>query len=535
MHLRSVAISDPPPAHGPSTGLNDAYNYQIAVSTYIADSTEQCIAVTGRAGSGKSQVLIGTARALNTRSLRFHVLAPTNKALSVLRNRVRGKSISPAFHTCTVFSALNWYRAKPPMDLVDKYYTEYERHCVAERDHEQFLASIGPLKTFSPELTAMLKRAIRFDSGYVALDEPILTDEEWAAIDAEWPKAATYIQDGHSRGEFERKFVVNVDDYFGFEEKPIPEKPSDVVALLDEGSMASVRDLHRLLNHYSRVIIFGDPNQLDPVVDEDDEDATDEDRNQSFASDAIGSRFHMEFDFRTMESFSNVRQFTDGILSGRRPSIVAFQMPQEDNFDEWIGHNVVVIAWTNKHRIFFTRMLRAHQGYDRKVIVAPGERVVVRKVITSELYENGERNLNGQKFYVNETFVVDRIDGTGKDANVYFRRDLPNEFNLNEIGDEFNSRNQVMTYSLPLSAFRFEEYGQWSSNMRYGYVMTAHTAQGSEWPAVVLPWSELAGCQSHPACRADPTKALKWAYTALSRARHRVSKSHVNPDPTVGM
>lgn len=52
---------------------------------------------------------------------------------------------------------------------------------------------------------------------------------------------------------------------------------------------------------------------------------------------------------------------------------------------------------------------------------------------------------------------------------------------------------------------------------RFGYVLTAHTAQGSEWDAVYISLPELL---AYRAARRQEYKL--WAYTALTRARDRV-------------
>ena len=57
---------------------------------------------------------------------------------------------------------------------------------------------------------------------------------------------------------------------------------------------------------------------------------------------------------------------------------------------------------------------------------------------------------------------------------------------------------------------------------RFGYCLTAHTAQGGEWPTVYISGPDLrsyAGYCWHQECLDD---LARWAYTAVTRAKEQL-------------
>ena len=57
---------------------------------------------------------------------------------------------------------------------------------------------------------------------------------------------------------------------------------------------------------------------------------------------------------------------------------------------------------------------------------------------------------------------------------------------------------------------------------RFGYCLTAHTAQGGEWPRVFIDQNELECYAAMMWHREMPEGASKWAYTAMTRAREQL-------------
>jgi len=62
-----------------------------------------------------------------------------------------------------------------------------------------------------------------------------------------------------------------------------------------------------------------------------------------------------------------------------------------------------------------------------------------------------------------------------------------------------------------------EEYNQRGGlDCRFGYALTCHTAQGSEWPTVLIHVDDTRECLSRN------QDCLKWLYTAVTRAKEKL-------------
>lgn len=63
-----------------------------------------------------------------------------------------------------------------------------------------------------------------------------------------------------------------------------------------------------------------------------------------------------------------------------------------------------------------------------------------------------------------------------------------------------------------------EEYGGGRGlQCRFGYVLTCHTAQGSEWPTVMVHGGEAEAYRKQ-----FPRDARQWLYTAVTRAKEKL-------------
>jgi ATP-dependent exoDNAse (exonuclease V) alpha subunit len=57
---------------------------------------------------------------------------------------------------------------------------------------------------------------------------------------------------------------------------------------------------------------------------------------------------------------------------------------------------------------------------------------------------------------------------------------------------------------------------------RFGYCLTAHTAQGGEWPTVYISRPDLLSYAGYSWHHHRPDDVAKWAYTAVTRAKERL-------------
>jgi len=147
-----------------------------------------------------------------------------------------------------------------------------------------------------------------------------------------------------------------------------------------------------------------------------------------------------------------------------------------------------VLVGRNKTRQAANQAMRRRMGYEGTYPLA-GERVVC-------LRNNKEKGLlNGT------LWTVEECSG-----------DI-NSLELKVRPEEGGEAVETLAYSEP---FRYEDAPRWGSGgldeFTYGYALTAHKAQGSEWPRVyIVDESEIA--------RGD---AARWLYTAITRASEKL-------------
>ena len=158
-----------------------------------------------------------------------------------------------------------------------------------------------------------------------------------------------------------------------------------------------------------------------------------------------------------------------------------------------------ILCGTNKNRISLNQHIRKHLG--RKKWLEPGERLIC----SQNNYEVGV--MNGSQWT-----VLECEPATRKDKQFYKARiqsiDNPNEvltvyIHLNPLMEGTKSQDQYWT---PMLANVPE-----ALCMQYGYAITVHKSQGSQWDSVVV-HDDWTG-----------TSYQEWLYTAVTRAAKRVT------------
>jgi len=285
----------------------------------------------------------------------------------------------------------------------------------------------------------------------------------------------------------------------------------------------------------SKMIFIGDPCQLPPVNDE-----------FSSALDEHYLRDSFGLDGQSCELKEVMRQSADspvldmaqvlrnGIESGIMLSMgmIKDRLVKEDPLVEqyFAGRDIsddraVLLAWRNLDVNKLNNTVRQRLGFGDTVLM-PGD-----QILTQRPYYNGGRFLaGGETGRVLETGSVEHVAGLDfLQARLQFTesddtfREIDTLVNLNVLCSERGLLNQEQEKTLYASAMRnnkaYRESQKESDDaylgairIRYGYAMTVHKAQGSEWDFVFL----------HPYMPNN----FRWLYTAVTRARVRVATEY---------
>jgi exodeoxyribonuclease-5 len=260
------------------------------------------------------------------------------------------------------------------------------------------------------------------------------------------------------------------------------------VLLIDESSMVTVELRDQLLATGVKIIAFGDPGQLPPVQ---------------------GTPCFPQADFtlkqihRQAAGSPIIRQAHSVRAGGNyQPDGDAFQVVKKGSH-EMLREAGVVLCWTNEKRRRLNQLARRvllpgeipgrpsdDGSFDpRSEYPRAGERVVVLQNTPRLGLLNGDIEVLGRDLRPGDRSVwVFKVSESGSSAGEV---EIPLHFfaGMPEVGGDFGG-----------------------VQLDFGYVLTVHKAQGSEWPFVAL-------IDEFP--RHNPERA-RWIYTAITRASERV-------------
>ncbi len=238
------------------------------------------------------------------------------------------------------------------------------------------------------------------------------------------------------------------------------------LVIVDEASMLNRRLMEDLEMFGIKVLYVGDHGQLQPIGD---------DPGLMESPDLRLERIHRQ------AAESSVIKFAHGVRSGRDPRGFNSdgQVQVRRNTPSDIARYDVVLCGFNRTRVEMNKLIRDRRRFSG-ALPAPGERVVC-------LRNDRDYGLfNGMQATVMER--SDDVMTVVDDSGVVFR-DLPIE------PRQFNSKNT------------FRDYDGDATLWDFGYAMTTHKSQGSEWKRVCVV-EELVGAWD----------CSRWRYTAATRA-----------------
>ena len=294
----------------------------------------------------------------------------------------------------------------------------------------------------------------------------------------------------------------------------IPKKMLEYkIIVVDEVSMVPKSMVDMLLNHRVYVIFLGDPFQL-PQIDK-KETHTLLDKPHIFLDQVMRQAAESEIIQLTMK----IRNGEDIPFMHGKEVIVAPKAELVTGHLTWAD---IIICATNKTRHNMNRQKRELLGYSG--VLQTGERIIVKRNYWEDCDEDGNALVNGTVGTVAnpyESFV--RIPSYVKND----RRDLPligciftpdggKSFDTFEIDKDYLLKEEPCVdwrVSYQLGKLRPKIGDILPKQATYGYALTCHAAQGSEFDKVLVIE------ESFPF---DKVEHQRWLYTAATRASDKL-------------
>lgn len=294
----------------------------------------------------------------------------------------------------------------------------------------------------------------------------------------------------------------------------IPKKSLDyTIVLIDEVSMAPKSMLDMLLKHKVFCIFMGDPFQLPQIDKNESHDLLD--NPHVFLDEVMRQAAESEIIQLTMK----IRNGEDIPFMHGKEVIVAPKVELVTGHLTWAD---IIICATNKTRHNMNRQKRELLGYSG--VLQTGERIIVKRNYWEDCDEDGNALVNGTIGTVAnpyESFV--RIPSYVKND----RRDLPlvgcvftpdggKSFDTFEIDKDYLLKEEPCVdwrVSYQLGKLKPKIGDILPKQATYGYALTCHAAQGSEFDKVLVIE------ESFPF---DKIEHQRWLYTAATRAAEKL-------------
>lgn len=313
--------------------------------------------------------------------------------------------------------------------------------------------------------------------------------------------------------------------------------PSNAVVVVDEASMITpqvAKDLDKWIEEGTRFVLVGDPWQLPPVITSKDEktygaDYTVFSEDSGLQADSVGltTVVRTKSDLLDVATFlREEKRLPAGIHYDTFKWIKGRPMVALDAWlDEPEGH--VLITWRNELRMEANRYLRTKLG-KAGVLPGRGEPIMFCK--------NGQGVLNGEiatiaaigegpKFGELSTFEI-RTEQHHRPIIVSMKgRKWPMDGGLPWIDKWGEYRGALRKYVKRIYGAGVPDSVAEPIPITWGYVLTAHKAQGSEWDHASV---FLSGWDPRSRAFLKHTQlpdgdtipfGVRWLYTALTRAK----------------
>ena len=303
-----------------------------------------------------------------------------------------------------------------------------------------------------------------------------------------------------------RPFIDGVtEELLGWEKRLELDRPYDLI-VVDEASMIDAKIVTDMLQHGARIMAVGDHGQLPPVMGDGSLMARPMLRLEKIHRQAEGSPIIqlsrvLREEGRLDRSLADGRQLRFGSAKEISSPALADMLSREKL-------NAAVLCWKNATRVHVNRTVREHLGFAGK-LPQTGEPLISLKNYTPIM--NGMRGLltcDADQPYPDEWWLVR--------TKIEFPDEGIAESQQDVCRDQFHRARPFETVDeLKAAGMKVFSMGQAGRQMDFGYAMTVHKSQGSQFKhaVVVVDW--------RPDYSQDNIRRL--AYTAITRGSDRVT------------
>lgn len=458
-----------------------------AIKSFLCDDEQNTFVLRGSAGTGKTTLIAKLVGMLEEMNLSCALLAPTGRAARILGNRIKQITGEEKYTGSTIHRAIY---------TLNKLEVNEE----AETANDPGIRMIFPLKEEEAGVTL-----------FVIDESSMVGDKE---------NHGDFVQFGSGR------------------------------LLKDIVTYSRMRRPGRTHDHLTKLLFIGDPAQLPPVGDNSSPALSDAYLKQEFKLQVTS--FDLSSVMRQAQGsaiLSRATELRDALVAERfntfslQPNGQDIEQVDTKRAVDLIVHGLqskesnVAVVYSNATALEYNRNIRERRWGDADIPIQIGDTLLVNKNSSLHILSNGDLVKVIEVGAQAENVPVHikggyRVELSFRDITVAFRDFDGNiiQTNCKVLENLLNSPHRelapVEQRALlvdfrkrhpdlhPKSAefrraIRADDYFN-ALQVKYGYAMTCHKAQGGEWNTVIVDFQANAGVRN--------ALFFRWAYTAITRA-----------------
>lgn len=462
-----------------------------AIKAFILDDQQDAFILRGSAGTGKTTLIAKLVDVLASMHLTCALLAPTGRAARILGNKIKQISCTDDCTSTTIHSAI---------------YTlnRVEVNEGAETANDPGLRMFFPLKEEEPTVSLFL------------IDESSMVGDKETSGDA--------MQFGSGR------------------------------LLKDIVTYSRMRRPGRINDHLTKLLFVGDPAQL-PPVGENLSPALDDDYLRSEYKLQVSS-FDLKNVMRQAQGSAILDRATElrDALLDKRFNTFSLQPNQDDIVQVesqkaidiivqglQLKDSNVVVVHSNATALEYNRSIRERRWGDADLPIQVGDTLLVNKNSTTHALSNGDlvkvvevapqsehvhvslkgghqselwfravtvafRGSEGRVIQTECKVLENLLNSSHRELSALEQRALLVDFRMRHQNLQLKSADFRQT-------IRRDPYFN-ALQVKYGYAMTCHKAQGGEWNTAIVDFESNLGSRN--------AAFFRWAYTAITRAARKL-------------
>ena len=294
-------------------------------------------------------------------------------------------------------------------------------------------------------------------------------------------------------------------------------------------------------NDRNKFLFIGDPCQLPPV-----EVGEPEGESPALMTDYLAKKFNLTSEEYFLSEpmrakadsyiLDNATYMRDCILQGEKPDNQRLKVNGTGKhwdtaryfqrlYDPENSGKAIIIVHSNKDVNHWNRAVRKQFGYQQDCLYI-GDQVVVNQTWQSDgtAVYNGEtgyiRSVGQTESYAGLSFADVQVEFLGIDGKPFVveTKTLLDTLSTEPLFKGVLDEDMAKNYHADMHK---HTYGKMESSpfynpiqLRFGYALTCHKAQGSEWDNVIIHRNALYGDYQNT--------SLRWRYTAMTRARQEL-------------